>query len=336
MPKAVEQQLRAGWHALLEQVGPDPNVAVRSSATAEDLPTAIFAGQHDTYLNIRGEEMLIDAVKRCQASLFTDRAISYRTDQGFDHFKVSLSVAVMQTMRSDLASSGVMFGIDTESGHPDVVFITGAWGLGENVVQGAVDPDEFYVHKPTFRQGFRSALRRTLGDKQVRMVYAPGRTRGPVINRPTPKADRARFCLNDADVLELASAAIQIEDHYSRRAGESRPMDIEWAKDGPDGKIYTVQARPETAVSQRTEHLIEEFVPDGSGPVKAAGRAVGTKMASGRVRLFTDGRHLSAFQPGEVLVADTTAPDWEPVMMTASAIVTNRGGRTCHAANRGA
>ena len=332
MPAAVEQQLRAAWRTLQAQVGPDLSVAVRSSATAEDLPGASFAGQHDTYLNIRGEELLIDAVKRCQASLFTDRAISYRTDQGFDHFKVSLSVAVMQMVRSDLASSGVMFTIDTESGHPDVVFITGAWGLGENVVQGTVDPDEFYVHKPTFRQGHRAVLRRTLGDKQVRMVYAPGRTREPVVNRPTPKADRARFCLSDADVLELAGAAIQIEEHYSRLAGTARPMDIEWAKDGPDGALYIVQARPETAASRRSATLLEEFVLDGSGPVRASGRAVGAKIASGRVRRVTDGRHLAAFQPGEVLVADTTTPDWEPVMKTAAAIVTNRGGRTCHAA----
>ncbi len=332
MPAAVEQQLRAAWRALQAQVGPDLSVAVRSSATAEDLPGASFAGQHDTYLNIRGEELLIDAVKRCQASLFTDRAISYRTDQGFDHFKVSLSVAVMQMVRSDLASSGVMFTIDTESGHPDVVFITGAWGLGENVVQGTVDPDEFYVHKPTYRQGHRAVLRRTLGEKQVRMVYAPGRTREPVVNRPTPKADRARFCLSDADVLELAGAAIQIEEHYSRLAGTARPMDIEWAKDGPDGALYIVQARPETAASRRSATLLEEFVLDGQGPVRASGRAVGAKIASGRVRRVTDGRHLADFQPGEVLVADTTTPDWEPVMKTAAAIVTNRGGRTCHAA----
>ena len=332
MPKAVETQLRAAWRTLKEQVGPDLSVAVRSSATAEDLPNASFAGQHDTYLNVQGEEMLIDAVKRCQASLFTDRAISYRTDHGFDHFKVFLSVAVMQMVRSDLAASGVMFTIDTESGHPDVVFVTGAWGLGENVVQGTVDPDEFYVHKPTYRQGHRAVLRRTLGDKQVKMVYAPGRTREPVINKPTPKADRARFCLSDEDVLELAGAAIQIEDHYSQRAGQRRAMDIEWAKDGPDGPLYIVQARPETAHSQRQALQLEEFVLEGSAPVRARGRAVGAKIASGAVRLIADARHLSAFQPGEVLVADTTTPDWEPVMKTAAAIVTNRGGRTCHAA----
>ncbi len=332
MPKAVETQLREAWRTLKAQIGPDLSVAVRSSATAEDLPTASFAGQHDTYLNIQGEEMLIDAVKRCQASLFTDRAISYRTDNGFDHFKVFLSVAVMQMVRSDLASSGVMFTIDTESGHPDVVFITGAWGLGENVVQGAVDPDEFYVHKPTYRLGHRAVLSRTLGDKQIKMVYSPGRTREPVVNKPTPKADRARYCLSDADVLELADAAIKIEDHYSARAGERRAMDIEWAKDGPDGALYIVQARPETAISQRTANQLEEYVLEGTAPVKATGRAVGAKVAAGKVRLIADSRHLSQFKPGEVLVADTTTPDWEPVMKTAAAIVTNRGGRTCHAA----
>jgi pyruvate,water dikinase len=326
MPKAVEQQVREAWRALKAQVGPDLSVAVRSSATAEDLPTASFAGQHDTYLNIRGEEMLLDAVRRCQASLFTDRAISYRTDQGFDHFKVYLSVAVMQMVRSDLASSGVIFTIDTESGHPDFVFVTAAWGLGENVVQGAVDPDEFYVHKPTYRQGHRAVVRRTLGDKQVRMVYAGGRTREPVVNQPTPKAERARFCLSDDDVLELAGAAIAIEDHYGR------PMDIEWAKDGPDGKLYIVQARPETAASQKNANLLEDYVLDGQGRVRAKGRAVGAKIATGAVRRITSAHRLNTFRPGEVLVADTTTPDWEPVMKTAAAIVTNRGGRTCHAA----
>ena len=326
MPKHVETTIREAWREMTARYGEDLSVAVRSSATAEDLPNASFAGQHDTYLNIQGEEVLLDAVKRCQASLFTDRAISYRIDNGFDHFKVFLSVAVMQMVRSDLASSGVMFSIDTESGHPDMVFITAAWGLGENVVQGAVDPDEFYVHKPTYKQGFRSVLRRTLGDKQVQMVYASGRTREPVVNRPTPKADRARFCLSDADVLELAGAAIKIEDHYGRG------MDIEWAKDGPEGPLYIVQARPETAVSQRKANQIEEFVLDGQGTVKARGRAVGARIAIGAVRLVADARHLAEFRPGEVLVADTTTPDWEPVMKTAAAIVTNRGGRTCHAA----
>jgi pyruvate,water dikinase len=238
----------------------------------------------------------------------------------------------MQMVRSDLASSGVMFTIDTESGHPDFVFITGAWGLGENVVQGAVDPDEFYVHKPTFRQGFRSVLRRTLGDKQIRMVYAPGRTREPVVNRPTPKADRARYCLSDADVLELADAAIKIEDHYSRIAGEFRPMDIEWAKDGPDG------AAVHRAGAARDGGLAPLGHAAGGVRARRPGPGAGQRPRRGRahrqrpVRLVTDGRHLAAFKPGEVLVADTTTPDWEPVMKTAAAIVTNRGGRTCHAA----
>ena len=332
MPQAVEQQVREAWRTLKAASGDDLSVAVRSSATAEDLPTASFAGQHDTYLNIQGEEMLLDAVKRCQASLFTDRAISYRIDNGFDHFKVFLSVTVMQMVRSDQASSGVVFTIDTESGHPDVVFITGAWGLGENVVQGTVDPDEFYVHKPTFRQGFRSVLSKTLGDKQVQMVYAPGRTREPVINRPTPKADRKRYCLSDADVLILADAAIKIEDHYSQLAGERRAMDIEWAKNGPEGEIFIVQARPETSISQRNALMLEEYVLDGSAALRATGRAVGAKIATGKVRVVNSATQLAAFRPGEVLVADTTTPDWEPVMKTAAAIVTNRGGRTCHAA----
>ncbi|TAH10204.1 MAG: phosphoenolpyruvate synthase [Curvibacter sp.] len=332
MPKAVEQQVREAWRTLKAASGDDLSVAVRSSATAEDLPTASFAGQHDTYLNIQGEEMLIDAIKRCQASLFTDRAISYRIDNGFDHFKVFLSVTVMQMVRSDQASSGVVFTIDTESGHPDVVFITGAWGLGENVVQGTVDPDEFYVHKPTFKQGFRSVLSKSLGDKQVQMVYAPGRTREPVINRPTPKADRKRFCLSDADVLVLADAAIKIEDHYSQLAGVRRAMDIEWAKNGPDGEIFIVQARPETAISQRNALMLEEYVLDGTASVRATGRSVGAKIATGKIRVVNSASQLAAFKPGEVLVADTTTPDWEPVMKTAAAIVTNRGGRTCHAA----
>ncbi|HVO05244.1 MAG TPA: phosphoenolpyruvate synthase [Burkholderiaceae bacterium] len=332
MPPAVDDAIRSAWRELQRRVGPALSVAVRSSATAEDLPNASFAGQHDTYLNIRGEQMLIDAVKRCQASLFTDRAISYRTDQGFDHFKVYLSVAVMQMVRSDQASSGVMFTIDTESGHPDVAFITAAWGLGENVVQGAVDPDEFYVHKPTFKAGHRCVLRKRLGRKQIRMVYSGGRTREPVLNQPTPPEDRARFCLSDADVLELADAGIKIEEHYSRRAGSWRPMDIEWAKDGPDGKIYIVQARPETSASQRAINTIEEFVLEGTAAVRVQGRSVGERIATGNVRRIANASQLHRFKPGEVLVADTTTPDWEPVMKTAAAIVTNRGGRTCHAA----
>ncbi|MGP1395599.1 MAG: phosphoenolpyruvate synthase [Inquilinaceae bacterium] len=329
---AMQDEIRAAYARLVKEYGEDLSVAVRSSATAEDLPTASFAGQHDTYLNIRGPELLIDAVKRCNASLFTDRAISYRIDRGFDHFKVALSVGVMKMVRSDLASAGVMFTLDTETGFRDAVFITGAYGLGENVVQGAVDVDEFYVHKPTFRAGHRAVLRRVLGDKQVRMVYAEGRTREPIVNRPTPRADRERFCVTDDEVLTLADAALKIEDHYTRRAGQPMPMDIEWAKDGLDGRLYIVQARPETVASQRKGTELETYVLKGSGEVLATGRAVGTMIGTGKARIVKDVHRLAEFKPGEVLIADTTAPDWEPVMKTASAIVTNRGGRTCHAA----
>jgi len=332
LPQDLSEQILDAYAKMKAEYGEDLSVAVRSSATAEDLPTASFAGQHDTYLNIRGEEMLLDACRRCFASLFTDRAIAYRGHHGFDDFKVYLSIAIMKMVRSDLASAGVMFSIDTETGFPDAVFITGAYGLGENVVQGAVDVDEFYVHKPTFRQGHRAVLRRVLGDKQLKMVLASGRTREPVRNVPTSDAERTQFCIDDDDALELADATIKIEDHYSKRASENRPMDIEWAKDGLDGKLYIVQARPETVASQRSGNKLVEYVIQGSGEVLSAGRAVGTKIADGAAHVISNVRQLREFKPGEVLVADTTTPDWEPVMKTAAAIVTNRGGRTCHAA----
>jgi pyruvate,water dikinase len=249
LPREAEAEVLAAYLELQDEYGEDLSVAVRSSATAEDLPTASFAGQHESYLNVRGAALLLDAVRRCQASLFTDRAISYRIDKGFDHFKVALSVGVQKMVRSDLASSGVMFSVDTETGFKDAVFITGAWGIGENVVQGAVDVDEFYVHKPTYRQGFRCVLRRALGAKKIKMVYAEGRTREPVVNRPTSEEERRRFCLADEQVLQLADDAIRIEDHYSRHAGRPTPMDIEWALDGLDHQLYIVQARPETVTS---------------------------------------------------------------------------------------
>ncbi len=322
----AEAELREAYRALQGEYGPDLTVAVRSSATAEDLPTASFAGQHESYLNVAGEAMVVDAVRRCQASLFTDRAIAYRIDQGFDHFKVALSVGVQKMVRADLAAAGVMFSIDTETGFQDVVFVTGAYGLGETVVQGAVDPDEFYVHKPTHRRGHRAVLRRRLGDKRVKMVYRPGHSRDTTRVVPTPDADRDAFCLTDEEVLRLAGHAIAIEDHYGQ------PMDMEWAKDGLDGGLYVIQARPETVASRRKPMELETFVPEGKGVPLASGRAVGSRMAGGAVRVVRDARHLCAFRPGEVLVADTTTPDWEPVMKTAAAIVTNRGGRTCHAA----
>jgi len=332
LPPGLESEIRVAWRQLREEYGDDLSVAVRSSATAEDLPTASFAGQQETYLNVSGEASLIDACRRCFASLFTDRAISYRIDQGFDHFQVALSIGVMKMVRSDLASSGVMFTLDTESGFRDVVFITGAWGLGENVVQGLVDPDEFYVHKPTFRDGHRAVLRRQIGEKQVKMVYSKNKSADSTRNLETPEAERRKYCLSDAEVLELADYAIKIEDHYSMRAGQARPMDLEWAKDGLDGKLYLVQARPETVASQKSGTMLEEYTLKEKGEVLATGRAVGGKIAAGKVRVITDVHHLSDFQPGEVLVADTTTPDWEPVLKTAAAVVTNRGGRTCHAA----
>jgi pyruvate,water dikinase len=331
-PKDLEQQIIEAFAQLKKQYGDDLSVAVRSSATAEDLPTASFAGQQDTYLNIRGDQALLDSCKRCFASLFTDRAIHYRIDQGFDHFKLALSIGVMKMVRSDLEASGVMFSLDTESGFKDVVFITGAYGLGENVVQGAVDPDEFYVHKPTFEQGYRAVLRRTLGAKKIKMVYSEGRTREPTRNIVTSEEERNRFCISDADVLTLADYAIKIEKHYSARAGQARPMDIEWAKDGLDGTLYIVQARPETVVSQLRGMVYEQYSLKQKAEPIVIGHAVGSKIAAGNARIIDNVGQLSSFNPGDVLVADMTTPDWEPVMKIASAIVTNRGGRTCHAA----
>ncbi len=325
LPDDLASQILDAYRTLQQEYGDEVSLAVRSSATAEDLPTASFAGQQDSYLNIKGEQSLLDTCRRCFASLFTDRAIHYRIDQGFDHFKVSLSIGVMKMVRSDIASSGVMFSIDTESGFRDAVFVTGAYGLGENVVQGAVDPDEFYVHKPTYLAGHRTVLRRLLGDKAVKMILVEGETKNTTRNIPTPKADRARFCLTDSDVLELAGYACTIEQHYGR------PMDMEWAKDGVDGKLYIVQARPETVASQHSVTALEAYVLEGKGEVLAEGRSVGERIASGPVRRIENLTHLAEFKPGEVLVADTTTPDWEPVMKTAAAIVTNRGGRTCHA-----
>ena len=331
-PEDLEQQIIEAFTQLKKQYGDDLSVAVRSSATAEDLPTASFAGQQDTYLNIRGDQALLDSCKRCFASLFTDRAIHYRIDQGFDHFKLALSIGIMKMVRSDLEASGVMFSLDTESGFKDVVFITGAYGLGENVVQGAVDPDEFYVHKPTFEQGHRAVLRRTLGAKKIKMVYSEGRTREPTHNIVTSEKERNRFCINDADVLTLADYAIKIEKHYSAKAGQAKPMDIEWAKDGLDGALYIVQARPETVVSQLRGMVLEQYSLKQKAEPIVTGHAVGSKIATGNARIIDNIGQLNSFNPGDVLVADMTTPDWEPVMKMASAIVTNRGGRTCHAA----
>ncbi len=329
----LSTQILLSYAALKAEYGSELSLAVRSSATAEDLPTASFAGQQDTYLNISGDNSLLDACKHCFASLFTDRAIHYRIDQGFGHFDVALSIGVMKMVRSDIAASGVMFSLDTETGFNDVVFITGAYGLGENVVQGTVEPDEFYVHKPTFNLGHRMVLRRRLGGKKIKMVYtAEPATASPTHNIATPEADQARFCISDAEVLTLTDYALKVESHYSQNIGHNRPMDMEWAKDGIDGQLYMVQARPETVNSQRTKNILEVFQLDGDGEVLITGNAVGARIAAGTIRVITDVTHLSEFQAGEILVADTTSPDWEPVMKIAAAIVTNRGGRTCHAA----
>lgn len=329
---AIRAGIAAAYDELQQQYGKNVAVAVRSSATAEDLPTASFAGQHESYLNVSGLEPVVDACRRCFASIFTDRAIVYRKNNGFDHFKVYLSVAVMKMVRSDTAASGVLFTLDTESGFRDVVFITGVYGLGETIVQGQVDPDEFYVHKPTFRQGSRTVLRHALGAKQAKLVYA--RAQGGVSTRlkPVPRADRARYCISDREALELAGHAIAVEEHYSNAAGHPMPMDIEWAKDGDDGILYIIQARPETVASQRATGVFDTYSLKGTGPVIVTGRAVGEKIATGKARVISDPHELASFEPGEVLIATTTSPDWQPVMKIAAAIVTDRGGRTCHAA----
>jgi len=341
LPDDLRDQIIEAFESLKKQYQGDISVAVRSSATAEDLPTASFAGQQESYLNISSAEQLLDTCRRCFASLFTDRAIHYRIDQGFDHFKIALSIGVMKMVRADIASSGVMFTLDTETGFRDVVYITGAYGLGENIVQGTVNPDEFYVHKPTFEKGYRSVLRRTLGSKKIKMQYAIQRqhqasheTQQTIAtkNVPTPKEERALFCISDKEVLTLADYAIKIEKHYSTQAGNKKPMDIEWAKDGIDGELYIVQARPETIESQTSGSTLELFHLQQSGELLTKGNAVGKQIATGQAQLIKETAHLDQFQPGQVLVADTTTPDWEPVMKQAAAIVTNRGGRTCHAA----
>ena len=332
LPDDLVAQIKDAYARLRAEYGEDMTVAVRSSATAEDLPSASFAGQHESFLNVSGEARLLDAVRQCFASLFTDRAISYRIDNGFDHFQVLLSVGVMKMVRSDMACSGVIFSLDTESGFRDVVFITGAYGLGETVVQGTVDPDEFYVFKPTLKAGHRAVLRRNRGAKEIRMVYAKAAGRETTRIMPTAAEDQRRYCLSDAEVLTLADVAVRIEDHYSVKAGRPTPMDVEWAKDGANGQLYVVQARPETVASKRAPGLLEEFKLGATGKVCASGRAVGARVASGKARVITDITQLGQFQAGEVLVADTTMPDWGTVMKSAAALVTNRGGRTCHAA----
>ncbi|MGD9662675.1 MAG: phosphoenolpyruvate synthase, partial [Porticoccaceae bacterium] len=330
IPDDIEKDILTAFGQLQRQYGDELTVAVRSSATAEDLPSASFAGQHDTYLNIGGGAALIEACRHCFASLFTERAISYRIRNGFDHFKVDLTIAVMKMVRADLGASGVMFTLDTDSGFGDVVFITGTYGLGENIVQGAVDPDEFYVHKPTFAQGKRCVLSRHLGQKQLTMTY--GGNGSGIENIGTPASARGKFCINDEEALTLADYALKTEAHYSRQKGAPCPMDIEWAKDGADGKLYLVQARPETVSSQQPRNVLVRYKLTGQASPIAAGRAIGSGIASGVVRKISDASQLTHFQEGEILVAESTSPDWGPAMRRAAAMVTSRGGRTCHAA----
>ena len=333
LPQRLEQELRNAYQELSQEYGPSPDVAVRSSATAEDLPSASFAGQQETYLNIRGTDNLLTACKQVFASLFTNRAISYRTDQGFGHMDIALSVGVQKMARADKGASGVMFTLDTESGFRDVVFITGAYGLGENIVQGQVNPDEFYVFKPTLDKGFRPVIKKNLGEKAIKMIYATDAMAGiSTRNIHVSAKQRHRFCLSDDEVLELARSAVTIERHYSKRNGRPTPMDIEWARDGHDNKLYILQARPETVESQKTLPVQTLYHLDEQGKILVQGKSVGAKIATGKVRVVMNTESMHELQPGEILVTDITDPDWEPVMKIAGAIITNRGGRTCHAA----
>jgi pyruvate,water dikinase len=331
-PKDLEVEIIKAYDKLCEEYGPNTDVAVRSSATAEDLPDASFAGQQETYLNVTGKKDLIEACKKCFASLFTDRAISYRVDKGFDHLSIALSIGVQKMVRSDLASSGVIFSIDTESGFKDAILITGAYGLGETVVQGSVNPDEFFVFKPTLKTGYRPIIQKKLGAKEIKMVYAKAGGEDATQTIPVPQEDRERFCLTDDEILQLARWTAIIEDHYSAQAGYFKPMDIEWGKDGRTGKLFILQARPETVQSQKDVNVLENYVLLESKEPLVTGTSVGAKIGAGPVNVIKSVDEIRNFKKGEVLVTEMTDPDWEPVMKIAAAIVTNKGGRTCHAA----
>ncbi len=330
-PREVVEEIVKAYRQLCKEYGEDTDVAVRSSATAEDLPTASFAGQQETFLNIRGEYALIQACKRCFASLFTNRAISYRVHKGFDHFQVALSIGIQKMVRSDKACSGVMFTMDTESGFPDVVYITGSYGLGENIVQGVINPDEFYVFKPCLQKNYKPIIQKILGSKEIKMIYAV-EGESSTKNIPVAAHDRSSFILCDEEIILLAQWGAKIEDHYSKRAGSYMPMDIEWGKDGITQQLFILQARPETVKSQREMNVLETYVLKEKGKVLVEGKSVGEKIGAGPVNVIASAREIGRFKKGEVLVTQMTDPDWEPVMKIASGIVTDRGGRTCHAA----
>ena len=326
-PMALTIAITEQYQRLVADSTADMSFAVRSSATAEDLPDASFAGQQETFLNIVGLENILHAIKEVFASLYNDRAISYRVHKGFIHADVALSAGIQRMVRSDKGAAGVMFTLDTESGFRDAVFVTSSYGLGETVVQGADNPDEFYVHKPMLAAGKKAVVRRNLGSKMIKMTFSAEKTAGKsVITEEVEESLRHQFSLNDEEVMELARYAMIIEKHYGR------PMDIEWGKDGIDGKLYILQARPETVQSQAAAGKIEKFKLKSFSKVLASGRAIGQKIGVGPVRIVKDPKEMDQVKPGDVLVADMTDPNWEPVMKRASAIVTNRGGRTCHAA----
>jgi pyruvate,water dikinase len=327
----LKEAITQAYHKLCEEYGEDTDVAVRSSATAEDLPEASFAGQQETYLNVQGVQGLLEACHKCFASLFTNRAISYREHNGFDHFDIALSVGVQKMVRSDLASAGVMFSIDTETGFQNAVLITGAYGLGENVVQGSVNPDEYQVFKPTLKEGYRPILAKRLGSKDIKMIYETGGSKQTKNVKVDPE-DQDQFCLSDDEVLQLAKWAVQIEDHYSQLSGKYTPMDIEWAKDGETGELFIVQARPETVQSQKKSNVLKTYHLKDKSEVLVTGRSIGAAIGTGKARVIFDLEKIDLFQPGEILVTDNTDPDWEPIMKQASAIVTDLGGRTSHAA----
>ncbi|MBE9125418.1 MULTISPECIES: phosphoenolpyruvate synthase [unclassified Coleofasciculus] len=330
-PPELKTAIGVAYQKLCDRYGEGTDVAVRSSATAEDLPDASFAGQQETYLNVHSFKSVLEFTHKCFASLFTDRAISYRQHNNFDHFDVALSVGVQKMVRSDLASSGVMFSIDPETGFRNAALITAAYGLGENVVQGAVNPDEYLVFKPTLNEKFRPIIDKRLGSKQAKLVYDDGGSK-LTKNIKVSKSDQQQFCITDDEILQLARWAVQIEDHYSQVRGVYTPMDIEWAKDGTTGELFIVQARPETVQSQKSSQVLRSYQLKDHSDILVTGRSVGAAIGQGKARVILDASKIHLFQPGEVLVTNRTDPDWEPIMKKASAIVTNQGGRTCHAA----